>query len=140
MMNQIRSSGHSISIEIPDNIAMTSYLGPFGQVLASFISNSLRHAFPGRSDGKMSLSVKTGPAGRVQLQFKDDGIGISEQDLTHIFDPFFTAKIGQGGSGLGLSISNNIVTSVLHGRIIAWSKLGEGTALTLDLPLSVPDE
>ncbi len=138
MRNQIRSGGHEMVLEIPENISMDSYPGPLGQVLANFISNALHHAFPGRRNGAMRLCAKRILPGRVQIQFRDDGIGISEENLNHIFEPFFTTKIGQGGSGLGLSISNNIVASVLHGRILATSKLGEGTVLTLDLPLCVP--
>ena len=139
MKNQIRLGGHSIELDIPDNISMTSYPGPFGQVLANFINNALRHAFDGRREGKLLLTARKEVVGRVLMRFSDNGVGISEQNLARIFDPFFSTKIGQGGSGLGLSISYNIVTSLLHGYITAHSKLGEGTILTLDLPLVAPE-
>ena len=69
--------------------------------------------------------------------FCDDGGGIPPEHLARIFDPFFTTKLGQGGSGLGLSISYNIVTSLLGGQI-AVPAARDGTAFTLDLPLSAP--
>ena len=57
--------------------------------------------------------------------------------MSRIFDPFFTTKLGQGGSGLGLSISYNIVTSLLGGQISVHSAPG-GTTFTLELPLTAP--
>ena len=57
--------------------------------------------------------------------------------MSRIFDPFFTTKLGQGGSGLGLSISYNIVTSLLGGQISVASSPA-GTVFTLDLPLTAP--
>jgi signal transduction histidine kinase len=138
MMSQIRPTGHTIDIDIPPNIAMHSYPGPFGQVLTNFINNALLHAFEGRTQGKMLLSASKEIVGRIQLTFCDDGVGISEQNLKRIFDPFFTTKMGQGGNGLGLSISDTIVTSLLNGRIAVKSTLGAGTRFTLDLPLATP--
>jgi len=68
---------------------------------------------------------------------RDQGIGISEDDLTHIFDPFFTTKeIGQG-TGLGLSIAYGIVEE--HGGWIdVESRPGEGSCFKVYLPLSEP--
>jgi signal transduction histidine kinase len=74
----------------------------------------------------------------VQIHFKDNGIGIKEENLKRIFDPFFTTKMGQGGSGLGLSISYNIVTSILDGQILVQSVPGTGSTFTLELPLVAP--
>ena len=139
MKNQIRARGHTIELDIPDNISMTSYPGPFGQVMANFINNALHHGFDGRSNGNMTLSARKEVVGRVMIRFSDNGSGISAQNLARIFDPFFSTKIGQGGSGLGLSISYNIVTSLLHGTINASSKPGEGTVFALDLPLIAPE-
>ena len=113
---------------------MDSYPGPFGQVLINFISNALLHAFsaPG---GHMLLTASTPDAGRVLLEFRDDGAGIAQDNLARIFDPFFTTRMGQGGSGLGLNIAYNIVTSLLNGTIRVDSRPGHGTRFILDLPL-----
>lgn len=56
-----------------------------------------------------------------------------------VFDPFFTTRMGQGGSGLGLYIVYNIVTSLLGGSIEVSSQPGRGTCFTIDLPLCAPD-
>ncbi len=116
VMNRIRSSGHRIETDIDFGIAMDSYPGPFGQVITNLINNALLHAFApapndgGAGTGCMRLSA-TPDGARVQIVFADNGGGIAEQHLSRIFDPFFTTKLGQGGSGLGLSISYNIVTA-----------------------------
>ena len=140
MMNQIKVSGHSITLDIPPGIILTSYPGPFGQVVANFVNNAMLHAFDGKTGGKMHLSATQETPERVQIRFRDDGSGISEQNMQRIFEPFFTTKMGQGGSGLGLPISHNIVTSLLNGKLECESQLGQGTCFTLDLPLEAPQQ
>ena len=67
----------------------------------------------------------------VQVEIRDTGMGIPEENLEHIFDPFFTSK--DEGSGLGLSISHQIVQE--HGGyILVQSKVGEGTSFFINLP------
>ncbi len=123
MMNQIRKSNHAIHQDIDPDIVMKSYPGPLGQVITNFINNALLHAFDGRPDGQMWLSAR-----------------LLNADLKRIFDPFFTTKLGLGGSGLGLSISYNIVTSLLNGQITVQSAHGVGTTFTLELPLLAPQQ
>ncbi|MBI3229308.1 MAG: GAF domain-containing protein [Burkholderiales bacterium] len=138
LINQVKSQGLEIDCDIAPDIVLDSYPGPYGQVLANLVNNSLMHAFEGCSGGKMQLSAKRKEAGRVLITFCDDGIGIAECDLKHIFDPFFTTKMGQGGKGLGLSVCYNIVTSILGGQIRVSSNRAHGdagTCFTLDLPL-----
>jgi signal transduction histidine kinase len=127
-----------IDLRIADHIVLDSYPGPFGQVIANFINNALLHAFRSDRPGRMVLSAATFVEGRVLVEFRDDGVGIAPENLTRIFDPFFTTRLGQGGSGLGLSISYNIVTAVLGGQVGVASSEHTGTCFTLDLPLSAP--
>jgi signal transduction histidine kinase len=65
----------------------------------------------------------------------DRGLGIAEDDLLHIFEPYFTTK--RTGTGLGLAIAKNIVEA-LGGVVSARSRLGEGTEIRIDLPTSGP--
>ncbi|WP_229499608.1 ATP-binding protein [Pseudoduganella ginsengisoli] len=138
MMNRIRNANHAIEYDVPDGLAMDSYPGPFGQVIANFINNALLHAFENRQHGQMKLSAAPHGDNRVVVTFSDNGNGIAPNHLTRIFDPFFTTKLGQGGSGLGLSISYNIVTSLLGGQISVASG-PDGTTFTLELPLTAPE-
>ncbi len=72
-------------------------------------------------------------AGEVEIQVTDTGIGIPEENLSRIFDPFFTTK--EKGTGLGLSVAYNIITNH-KGKIQITSKEGEGTTVTIRLPVS----
>ncbi|MCG2586179.1 ATP-binding protein [Massilia sp. TS11] len=139
MMNRLRAAKHSITLDIPETIVLDSYPGPFGQVITNLINNALLHAFDAREQGRMALMAEAGPEGRVLVHFEDDGAGIDEAHLGRIFDPFFTTKLGRGGSGLGLSISYNIVTGLLGGQISVHSQPGQGTRFSLDLPLTAPE-
>jgi signal transduction histidine kinase len=138
MMNRIRASSHRIEIEMPDNIALDSYPGPYGQVIANFINNALLHAFAPGASGGLWLRAQAPVEGRVLITFRDNGGGIAPEHVSRIFDPFFTTKLGQGGSGLGLSISYNIITSLMGGQISVHTS-PQGTTFTLDLPLTAPE-
>jgi signal transduction histidine kinase len=65
---------------------------------------------------------------------RDDGPGIAEEIASNLFDPFVSTK-GEGNSGLGLSIVQNIITQ-LHGTIACTSKKEEGTTFTIELPIN----
>jgi len=71
----------------------------------------------------------------VVVEFEDTGIGISEENLRKIFDPFFTTKGPKGGTGLGLSVSRNIL-HMHKGLIYAESQVGKGTKLTIILKIT----
>jgi len=73
--------------------------------------------------------------GRVTITISDRGVGIAPEDMTHIFDPYFTTR--RTGTGLGLPIARNIVDG-LGGAIAISSRVGEGTEIRLDLPLRAP--
>ncbi len=140
MMNQIKKSGHVFTLDIAPEIQLHSYPGPLGQVLTNLINNALLHAFEGRNNGQIRLCASLNGTEQICLRFQDNGTGIPEQHIHHIFDPFFTTKLGRGGNGLGLSISYNIVTSLLMGSIKVQSSMGNGTTFILELPLVAPDK
>jgi signal transduction histidine kinase len=119
-------------------IRFDSYPGALGQIITNFVQNALVHAFKERNGGKMRLSAELGQSGRVFLQFSDDGNGIGDEHLSHIFEPFYTTGRGEGCTGLGLHIVYNLVTEKLGGRIRVDSTLGQGTLFSLDLPLQAP--
>ena len=72
-------------------------------------------------------------AGRVRIVVADEGEGIPAEVLERIRDPFFTTKHDTGGTGLGLSVSDKIVTSY-GGELRFESEPGKGTVATVDLP------
>ncbi|MDY7537361.1 ATP-binding protein [Undibacterium sp. RTI2.2] len=127
-------------IQISEDILLDSYPGPLIQVITNLFNNAIVHAFEGRDIGVMSLSGGQDPTDPsfVVLTFKDDGIGIQQNNLEKIFDPFYTTKLGQGGSGLGLNICYNIVEGLLGGHISVSSELGVGTQFKIRIPSSAP--
>jgi two-component system NtrC family sensor kinase len=86
-----------------------------------------------------TITICTRPADEywVEIRISDTGCGIAEENLSKIFSPFFTTKpLGQG-TGLGLSIAYGII-KMHRGQINLQSKLGEGTTVTITLPMRQP--
>jgi signal transduction histidine kinase len=137
MMNTVRRAGHQLLLDVPPGIVMDGYPGPLGQVIINFVNNAMLHAFEAPV-GVMTLQASRFDGG-VSLSFRDDGRGIEGEHLGRIFDPFYTTRMGQGGTGLGLNIAWNIVTTLLGGTIRVESAPGAGTAFVLELPLVAPD-
>ena len=94
----------------------------------------------GGSPGSVAVASRPGvivktrySAGRVLITVQDFGTGISADDMSHIFDPYFTTR--RKGTGLGLPIAKNIIEG-LGGSITVASQVGGGTTIRLDLPLT----
>ena len=100
------------------------------QVFVNLILNALQ-AMPG--GGTLTLETLT-EGGEVVARVRDTGVGIPREHLSKIFDPFFSTKKPSEGTGLGLSICQGIVERH-NGKIEVESKLGEGTAFTVRLPV-----
>ena len=100
------------------------------QILVNLIQNAIESGERGDSIRITARRV----ASVVRVEVHDSGRGISEQDLEHVFDPFFTTRLHSGGTGLGLSVAHGIARD--HGgEIEIESTLGVGTTARLDLPL-----
>ena len=106
------------------------------QVFMNLILNAIQAMQQG---GSLSIATRSvarsgaDPVGEfVQVEVRDTGIGIPEDNLQHIFDPFFTSK--DEGSGLGLAVSHQIVQE--HGGFVTVeSTLGKGSSFTIEFPL-----
>jgi signal transduction histidine kinase len=77
----------------------------------------------------------SGDGGTIEIKVADNGIGIPKKALDKIFQPFFTTKPTGQGTGLGLSLSYDIVTQGHDGEIKVETKEGEGSAFTISLPM-----
>lgn len=138
MSPTLKKTAYTVAQHIPDDLMLDSYPGPLGQVLANLVNNALLHGFEGRAGGTVTITAQRGVDGWFELTVHDDGLGIPAANLNRIFDPFFTTKLGAGGSGLGLNITHNIVSSILGGKIGVESKVGSGTTFLLTLPTVAP--
>lgn len=130
---------HEITVNCPDDIELDSYPGAYSQILTNLLMNTLDHGFKGIEAGHIVITVEN--AGKeIVLVYRDDGVGIPEESLPHIFQPFYSTAHGSGGSGLGLSVINNLVTSVLKGSISCTSVVGEGTTFIMRFPKNASEE
>lgn len=138
----IRKSKIAVTIEqqIPHGMVCDSLPGPIGQVLTNLIQNTLLHAFAGRETGTIWISAASAnETGHIMLTVRDDGIGMSEHTRRHAFDAFFTTRMGQGGSGLGLSISHRLATVTLGGSLSVESQPGQGCCFTFYWLQTLPE-
>jgi len=126
-----------IEIAIPEPIILDSFPGPLGQVLTNLIENAAIHAFDGRP-GVIRVAARVDAAQCVVLDVADDGVGIAPALRERVFEPFFTTRMGSGGSGLGLYIVHNIVYEVLGGALKLSSTPGLGSTFELTIPLDAP--
>jgi signal transduction histidine kinase len=140
LLPALKRSAISLTVEIPEEIMMDSYPGPYGQVLTNLVLNALIHAFPERRAGSMYLSAKRVSPESVELHFADDGIGMSDDVQRRAFEPFFTTRRSRGGTGLGLHIVYNLVTHRLGGRLRLESAVGRGTSFRIRLPTTAPKD
>ncbi|OWT80489.1 hypothetical protein CEY04_03560 [Achromobacter sp. HZ28] len=131
-----------LQLELERGLFMDSYPGPLEQVIGNLLNNALAHAFDdGQGSGTLRIQAHGEAGGDVVVRVIDDGAGIEEADLPHIFDPFYTTHRHQGGTGLGLHIVAQMVNGVLGGRIDVISRRDgaqHGTTFTLVLPRKAP--
>ncbi|MGB8606846.1 MASE1 domain-containing protein [Bradyrhizobium sp.] len=136
--SRLLKSQSSLAVEIPSDIIVDSFPGPYGQVLTNLIFNAVTHGFTDGPGGHMLIKARRLGMEQVEITFSDDGSGIPEEVQRHVFDPFFTTRRAQGSTGLGLYIVHNLVTQQLGGRIALVSSLGEGTTICMTIPLLAP--
>lgn len=131
-------NGISIEQRIEPTTPVVCDAGQIAQVLMNLLTNA-RDAMAERGGGRVVIALRQGD-GVVELAVSDSGRGIPEALLPQIFQPFVTTKGATDGSatagtGLGLAISHGIVQSHA-GTIVVASVVGEGTTMTVRLPVS----
>jgi two-component system, NtrC family, sensor histidine kinase HydH len=99
------------------------------QAFLNIIINALQATPPG---GRVTISTTLYETTLCEIRFRDSGPGINQETLARIFEPFFTTK--PDGTGLGLAITRNIIESH-NGTLDIYSRPGEGTTVTVRLPL-----
>ncbi len=119
-----------------DRSGIEAPLPVFGSAieLEQAILNIVRNAAESSSDRVRIVIRATRVAELVRVTIADDGRGMDQKEVDRAFDPFFTTRLGHGGTGLGLSVAHGIITD--HGGSLAVeSEPGVGTKLILSIPL-----
>jgi len=135
---QLKKTSIEIVVDAPkDEPLMLSYPGDIAQIITNLVMNAIIHAFnKGVDKGKVIFTFSINQ-GEMLLKVHDNGKGMLPGTVEKIFDPFFTTERGNGGSGLGMHITYNLVVHSLGGRIKCQSELGEGTTFLIDIPMQV---
>lgn len=135
---QLAPTRHRLEVVVNPDIVLDSFPEPVQQITAQLVTNSLRHGFAGIAAGSMRIEAEALVGDQVALRYSDDGVGIPEAVAQRVFDPFFTTRLGAGGSGLGLYIVYNLVTAVLGGTIELSSHPRQGARFDIRLPRVAP--
>jgi len=136
--SRLLKSKASLAIEIPSDIVIDSFPGPYGQVLTNLLFNAVTHGFADETGGNILIKARRLDAEQVEVTFSDDGRGIPDEVQRHVFDPFFTTRRAEGSTGLGLYIVHTLVIQQLGGRVTLISAPEKGTTLCMTFPLLAP--
>ncbi len=137
ILNSLRPSTkrfrHVIELDIQENVHWDSFPGALYQIVSNLVLNALNHAFSEQDRGVIKIQASA-DSDSIMVSVTDNGSGMDAETANHIFEPFFTTKRGQGGSGLGLHIVFNLVTSVLGGSISVQTASGAGARFLIRVP------
>ncbi|MCU0943148.1 MAG: HAMP domain-containing histidine kinase, partial [Hydrogenophaga sp.] len=124
-----------VRVQVQQDFCFMGSRSLFAQVVTNLIKNAL-HALAAASTAPQpgDLRVDVGiHHGKGRIAVSDDGIGISHELQSRIFEPFYSTQAG-AGNGLGLTFCKNVVEAA-HGRISVHSEPGLGAVFMIDLPL-----
>ena len=144
---KINARKAKLEIEIKDTLADGSrvwmgYRGHLSRVILNLLTNIERYAYPESVGGKVEISIADNgdPAKPCFIiSVSDFGKGIAPDDLSKVFEPFFTTGRVKGGTGLGLAIVHNLISETLKGSVHIESEIGKGTTVCIKFPQTVPD-
>lgn len=131
---KLKHMKHQIDIRCDEDLEVDNFPGAFSQIITNLLMNTLIHAYI--PEQVCHITIEAYASGeRLMFSYADDGKGISDENLEHLFEPFFTTRRAQGGTGLGLHIIYNIVTQKLGGIIHCESAVGQGAKFIMNIPL-----
>jgi signal transduction histidine kinase len=118
------------------------YAGKMNQVFMNVLSNAIDALEEAMDDGMIfqvqpTIQIKTQltRSNTIEIRIIDNGPGISPQIQHRLFDPFFTTKPAGKGTGLGMSISHQIITEKHGGSLGCYSNLGRGAEFVIEIPI-----
>jgi len=135
---KLSKTTHQIYIDCDEAIILNSKPGALAQIMTNLIINSLIHGFEDKQEGTILINA-TRDNHMIKLQYTDNGKGLTDEQKSRLFEPFYTSKKEQGGTGLGMHIVEELVENSLKGTI-ALVDNEQGITLDLTFPCQVPTE
>ncbi|WP_347277957.1 ATP-binding protein [Alkalinema sp. FACHB-956] len=147
LQHRFKSRNHHPCIQIikeyGDLPLIECYAGQLNQVFMNILANALdalEECMEGAgtdSEKSYQITIRTSviQSRWVQIEIVDNGVGMTEQTRQQIFDPFFTTKPVGKGTGMGMSISYQIITEKHGGHLECYSTPGQGTEFIIQIPI-----
>jgi C4-dicarboxylate-specific signal transduction histidine kinase len=132
-----KSSEVHIERKLTADIQLLGDSVKFNQVIANLLANAIDAVveLPSRRREGIKISART-EGGFVVIVVQDFGVGIPPKDIKHIFEPFYTTKPLERGTGLGLTITKRTIEEDFGGSITVTSGKADGTCFELRIPLN----
>lgn len=138
LSNTLKRTAIQVVVDCPDDFKLYGTPGLLEQVLTNLITNSITHGYDnGSRPGKIVIKARRAEKQRLIIDYQDDGIGMNDETRQQAFEPFFTTQRGNGGSGLGLYVTYNIITQQMHGTIQIVSAPDTGARFHIDCPIEI---
>ncbi len=137
--SEIQKTVKSMNVKMPDDLPpIYTDEGAFEQVLLNLLINASQAADKHDAYIKVRMRLRGYNEEFLSIKVHDNGCGMDEATREKIFDPFFSTKSLEGGTGLGLYITRKLVQG-LNGQISVTSRLGKGSCFSVMLPCSNPE-
>lgn len=136
----LRQSRVGITLDLAENVNLVVAPGSVAQIVTNLVQNAAVHAFGGITDPMITIRLSH-PANieePARFTVTDNGVGMTPEVAVRAFDPFFTTRRGNGGTGLGLHIVHNLARAALGGDVELVTAPGNGTTFTITVPRRPP--
>jgi len=130
-----QKNAHSAEVICSDDFVVNIEAGSLAQIITNLIENAYLHAFSEKEHGHILIEIENSQD-YLSLLYVDDGRGLSEEEKEKFFEPFFTTRRADGGSGLGTHIMYNLVTQALNGTISFVPQDEDGLAIQIKIPIT----
>lgn len=135
---KFKATPHKVELDIVEPLTVRCNAGALAQIISNIVLNSLLHAFDETQKGLITISAER-RGDLLLLRCSDNGKGLNDEQLEHLFEPFYTTRRERGGSGLGTHIVRNLVVQTFGGKISVKSAPGAGLSYTIELPVQFSD-
>ena len=132
--SKVRKTVRILEVDLPeDDPQIYGNPGALEQILINLLVNAAQASDGEDSRVRLAVSRSDDPTARLTITVADNGCGMDEKTRSKIFEPFFSTKQNEGGTGLGLYVCRRLVRD-LGGKVQVESEPGRGSVFTITLP------